>query len=300
MANTAAAAQTVSVNADAKVLALELRGQTGAMELQIESGAVLTARNGVRISSGGVLHLKGGEMNTCREIDVRSGGKLDGEGLINGQQAVIAGIPEFANLNLFVPHVLNGGVVSLTDSANPASVAAKLSINGDYEQTANGALQIDLFSKGMVGGTDFDQLAATGTVQLGGVLSISLANPLSLAVGDSFQIITAAKGLTGSFSQIMAPPLNGGLGWTVQYSANAALLKVVRTAPYLTIWRQSFGVNAEGDLDGDGDTDGSDFLVWQRQAGLGGELTHAVPEPASSGILLCVTAMGVVSRFKRP
>jgi arylsulfatase A-like enzyme len=33
----------------------------------------------------------------------------------------------------------------------------------------------------------------------------------------------------------------------------------------LDIWQASFGVNAAGDADGDGDTDGRDFLIWQRQ-----------------------------------
>lgn len=35
----------------------------------------------------------------------------------------------------------------------------------------------------------------------------------------------------------------------------------------LTILRNGFGVNANGDADSDGDTDGADLLIWQRQVG---------------------------------
>jgi hypothetical protein len=145
-----------------------------------------------------------------------------------------------------------------------------------------------------VGGTDFDQLVATGTVKLDGILSITLANPLNLVIGDSFQIITAAKGLSGSFNQIVAPSPGAGRSWSVQYTANAALLKVVEAPPYLTIWRQSFGVNADGDLDGDGDTDGADFLLWQRTSPGG---AHAVPEPAA--VCMALLSLAFVPAVRR-
>jgi hypothetical protein len=35
----------------------------------------------------------------------------------------------------------------------------------------------------------------------------------------------------------------------------------------LTVWRSSFGVNAGADAEGDGDSDGQDFLAWQRDLG---------------------------------
>ena len=39
---------------------------------------------------------------------------------------------------------------------------------------------------------------------------------------------------------------------------------------YLTRFNQSFGVDAGADLDGDNDTDGFDFLAWQRRRFFGG------------------------------
>jgi hypothetical protein len=72
----------------------------------VSPGVQLSARNGLRIASGGVLRLHDGEINTIRDIDVRPGGRLEGEGLIDGQQAVLAGIPELAGLHLLETRVL--------------------------------------------------------------------------------------------------------------------------------------------------------------------------------------------------
>jgi hypothetical protein len=51
----------------------------------------------------------------------------------------------------------------------------------------------------------------------------------------------------------------------------------------LSTWSSGFGVSGSathmhGDVDGDQDVDGGDFLVWQRQ--LGSAAIAAVPEPA--------------------
>lgn len=62
----------------------------------------------------------------------------------------------------------------------------------------------------------------------------------------------------------------------------------------LATWKGAFGVNLNGDANGDGRTDGSDFLVWQREY-TGANATAAaaaVPEP-SSAALLAVASAGI-------
>jgi hypothetical protein len=59
----------------------------------------------------------------------------------------------------------------------------------------------------------------------------------------------------------------------------------------LAIWQASLGVDAAGDANDSEDTEGVDFLIWQRQqgavAGIGGFPATAVPEPA--GCVLVAT-----------
>lgn len=52
----------------------------------------------------------------------------------------------------------------------------------------------------------------------------------------------------------------------------------------LSQWAGDFGVNDDSDADDDGDSDGTDFLIWQQNFGLGGASVPAagpVPEPAA-------------------
>ena len=68
----------------------------------------------------------------------------------------------------------------------------------------------------------------------------------------------------------------------------------------LTIWSNAFGVNDAGDADGDGDTDGRDFLHWQRN--FRGEplgFFAAVPEPGSVVLLCGVLGYCLSTRYSR-
>jgi hypothetical protein len=296
MTNTTGVAQQVTVDANASFLALELGG-TSTMALNVNPGITLSARNGLRISSGGVLELHDGEINTIRDIDVRPGGRLEGEGLVNGQQAVLAGVPEFAGLHILEPRVLNRGVVSVQA---PSLEAGRLLIQGDYTQGSDGKLELDMYTDG-VPGLDFDQLAVTGNVTLGGVLEISAPNILLFQAGDVFEVLTVGGSRRGVFSSLLAPELPGDLHWALQYTASAVLLGVVEGAgsggpfDYITRFQQSFGADAGADLDGDNDSDGFDFLVWQRGAfsAESAAAGSAVPEPVSVAMVALAAALGL-------
>ena len=68
----------------------------------------------------------------------------------------------------------------------------------------------------------------------------------------------------------------------------------------LSQWVGDFGANDDSDAEGDLDSDGADFLAWQRQFGLGGPLqaeTAKVPEPAAGiTMLLGMSAMLIGQR----
>ena len=68
----------------------------------------------------------------------------------------------------------------------------------------------------------------------------------------------------------------------------------------LAIWQASYGLNSSGDVDGDKDSDGRDFLYWQRQisqsSGITG-LNSAIPEPSS--LFLAAAFLFSVSCLRR-
>jgi hypothetical protein len=70
----------------------------------------------------------------------------------------------------------------------------------------------------------------------------------------------------------------------------------------LNRWKSNVGVNTQANADGDNDSDGNDFLIWQRNVTAGGAApaTAAVPEPASltAAIVLAVT-LGARRRGRR-
>jgi hypothetical protein len=69
----------------------------------------------------------------------------------------------------------------------------------------------------------------------------------------------------------------------------------------LAMWRTSFGPSPVGDADGDNDSDGQDFLVWQRQLGSSAAVTavgaaaSAIPEPTSGGLFALTAVVGAAA-----
>ena len=58
----------------------------------------------------------------------------------------------------------------------------------------------------------------------------------------------------------------------------------VQRIDFAVLLTAAYGVNALADADRDGDSDGADFLTWQRQFGAGAQplaSSQAIPEPAT-------------------
>ena len=149
-----------------------------------------------------------------------------------------------------------------------------------------------------------------GEVLLAGTLDVTLLGGFAPHAGDSFEILSGASLLSGTFTNEVLPQLTGALDWNVNYDMlnNRVLLEVV--TPYsadfdldgdvdnsdLVIWEGAFGVNTLADANGDGKSDGADLLLWQSQ--YTGDLSPllasapAIPEPASAALTLvaiCLT-----------
>jgi hypothetical protein len=67
----------------------------------------------------------------------------------------------------------------------------------------------------------------------------------------------------------------------------------------LTRWKLAAGVNAMADADGDNDSDGNDFLIWQRE--IGNPAAATVPEPSAATLFPAAAAalLGAHRRQRR-
>jgi hypothetical protein len=109
--------------------------------------------------------------------------------------------------------------------------------------------------------------------------------------GQTFNILQTGGGIAGAFTNVVLPTLGSGLGWDLNYLVNRVQLEVITSASF------------PGDFDLDGDVDGRDFLVWQRNPGVGNladwqssygtqtlSAIAAVPEPTAIALLAVVMA----------
>ncbi|MEZ6063409.1 MAG: dockerin type I domain-containing protein [Planctomycetaceae bacterium] len=169
-------------------------------------------------------------------------GEFENQGFVQGSgpgltfNHLVAGAGDFGGTITF-----NGG----TDFGNsPAKIDA-----GNITFGPSNANIVEL--GGLVAGSEFDQVNASGTVNLNGVLDVvflDLGNGYVPAAGQSFDIINAAS-VTGTFTTENLPSLPVGLEWNVLYEADGVTLEINATAAPFQVseiqvgssrWSQSF------------------------------------------------------------
>jgi hypothetical protein len=245
-------------------------GDNGA--LQISSGE-LEAFEGVDVggvsAGAGTLHIGASGKLVTPLVTVNNEGVLSGRGTIEGD-------------------VFNqGGTIAPGDSAGTTHVVGDLILD-------SGVLEIEI--GGTVPGSEYDRIEATGFAELGGTLEVKLLNGFVPEVGDMFGFLFGGGGFGGIFDDLIVPDLGPGNAWALSPGDATVFLQVV-SAP-------SFA----GDFDLDGDVDGRDFLVWQRNPSIGNlsdwqanygangliamfdlpaaEAASRVPEPAALQLIL--------------
>jgi hypothetical protein len=242
------------------------------------------------------------------------------------------GVFELQNFELTNGTVQGTGTIDALTFTNSSNVAPGLptgnaigtfSITGDYAQTSDGNLDVDIENL-----ATFDNLNIAGDASLGGTLTVSVPNDGSVQAGDSFEIITAGDILGTEFDDVvtegadgffLAPVYSGlsvalftyndgdmnrsGDGTADQDDVPAFALALTNPRNY----RSQFGISAKeaGDIDGDGDCDVDDIddfadllgmplsqLTYQMQLAL------AVPEP-STGTIVLIGLLIIPRRIRR-
>jgi hypothetical protein len=144
-----------------------------------------------------------------------AGGRLDGQGTLLG------------TVNN------NGGTTA------PGRAVGTLSVQGGYEQGADGAMEIEI--AGTTPGDEYDVLSISGAAHLDGELNIVTSNGFVPTSGQTFVILTAGT-VDGTFRHVV-----GAKRYTVAYNPTNVTL-TAKAKP--------------GDIDDDGDVDLSDYATF--------------------------------------
>jgi autotransporter-associated beta strand protein len=162
---------------------------TGGGTIQKKGSAALTLSNATNSPidlQAGSLNFNGGVGATT----VASGAVLGGNGTISG-------------------NLVNNGRVS------PGSSPGTLNVTGNYTQSSTGTLLIEIASL-----TSVDRLAMTGTAALAGTLQVDTLGGYN-PVGQSFAVLSAPGGVSGTFGTFTANTNHAAVGASVSYSATA-------------------------------------------------------------------------------
>jgi|LSQX01.2.fsa_nt_gb hypothetical protein len=170
-------------------------------------------------------------------VDIVAGNLIFQQGMDNSENAVIdlgnGTLDPGTTLNLASGDSLIGSgtlAANLVSSGtiSPGNSAGSITVQGDYTQSADGILKMEL--GGTTAGTQYDQLTVTGTATMAGTLDVSLINDFEPQVGDSFFIIDhSGEGSsgTGTFDTVSLPTLDGGLKLESDFSDEGVTLTVI-------------------------------------------------------------------------
>jgi hypothetical protein len=276
IANTSFSIQELTVDTFAIGYSVKVQGSAGTMRLDLPSEGTLSLFDGARVEGGGEILLRGGAV--VGDVVEIVGGSIRGNGRIRAA-------------------VQNSGLLS--PGASPGAIV----IEGNYEQSASGAVLMEI--GGILPADDFDRLTITGMATLNGALAISLIDEFVPAAGHSFDLFDWTS-VNGAFSMVTLPTLAATLTWDTSRLYDDGVIAVRSIfadgdfnqdssvdALDLAAWRDAYGQTNVGDADRDGDSDGGDFLLWQRNLGTSQPFSP-VPEP--NAVILVAIVVSFVGR----
>jgi hypothetical protein len=243
-------------------------------EAQINSGTVVVDAVG---QHAGVLKL-GATAGSNGQLDVNSGW-LDVEdsilvgahatgqgtltvngGAVTAQDVVVGYFGQLRGAGTLNANVTNGGVVL------PGNSPGTLTVIGNFTQTTDGVLSIDLASA-----SSFDKLVVDGDVAYGGMLELLLSGGYMPAEGATFDVIDWTGVQSEAFDMLSLPMLAGSLEWDTSLVNSQGVLSVVAAS-----------ITLAGDYNGDHVVSAADYTVWRNLLGSNTALTN---ETASLGVV---------------
>jgi hypothetical protein len=239
-------------------------------ELNFGAGSTLNLSNGGRFlqSDGIATHLQGtilvGAGSPSQLMTSGAGGTfhfastsattLDGSLLLSNSTTAIQSLATFGGAGSLINQ--DGSQLSPEAGVNlnvlvnnnglftPAGAGVGRNDLRDFQQTGSGTLAIGLHGTGL---TQFDRVVVNGSAQLAGNLALTLGGGYVPALNDTFVVLSATAGVTGTFATLVQPAgMPAGLAFEATYAPTTVQLKVVTATPFDT-WINSFGIASPAD-----------------------------------------------------
>jgi hypothetical protein len=185
--------------------------------LTVVAGRGTAKIEGPQLENSGKIALKSGTLEVGLLDQSAGSTELMGGKLIASEPVVVGG-------GTFLGHgPLTGGLDNEAIVA-PDSTGGALFESGPYVQSGVGTLSVTIDGSGA--GHGYSQLAVTGSAGIAGTLDITTPSGFAPTLGESFSILTASAGLSGTFSSVVGTQLSGGDHYNVVYGANSVTLTV--------------------------------------------------------------------------
>ena len=142
-----------------------------------------TSTLSVRFENSGAVIVESGTLDVgpafIQEVGSTSlnGGNLRTSGLIRIETGILDGTG-----------TITGNVINVEGSLKPGHSPGSIIINGNYTQTTDGTLDMEI--AGLNPGTQYDQMIVNGTATLAGTLNLTMLNGYLPKAGDNFQLLT--------------------------------------------------------------------------------------------------------------
>jgi hypothetical protein len=270
-------------------------------ELETGTGAQIVVNGNAGLRNGGTLRAGGIGLQIFNGAQFAvTGGQGDIFGAVSnsagGEIAVVGD-----SIAVFHDAVTNNGTIFVA----PGSQMVTLEDLG-FSAGSGLSVQLSAVDPDDDAAEGIGQAIASGQVTLDGALNVSLVGGFQPQLEDTFQIVTAGGGRSGTFASESLAALSGFLGWDVVYTPDAVTLAVVPAlagdynvngivdAADYVVWRKTLnrsGTALAADGNSNGTIDPGDYDVWRANfgasAGSGSVSTEhsAVPEPSGFALV---------------